>query len=76
METSLCTAVNAGRNCGRKSKASRKEEKKWEGYAEGEKEEQEGGGGGKVVIEKGNGGEGKSKISHSCSIFPAVWTRL
>ena len=29
-------------------------------------------GGGKVVIEKGNGGEGKSKISHSCSIFPAV----
>ena len=52
METSLCTAVNAGRNCGRKSKASRKEEKKWEGYAEGEKEEQEGGGGERWLSKK------------------------
>lgn len=66
IETSLCSAVTARRNGGRKSRPVRREDG---GYAEGEKEE---GGGEKGGYRKGNGGEGKSKRSHSCSIFPAV----
>lgn len=47
IETSLCSAVTARRNGGRKSRPVRREDG---GYAEGEKEE--GGGEKKVVIEK------------------------